>query len=174
MGEETNDKTQGTEEEPKKPAASADDAKPDDGATGATEDDIKDKHGHPGISEGKYARDIKERDEKIAELQSKLDEASKTEQGRAELQKQLDQYKAEAADKELSYKLELAGCIDVKAAKARLEDFGGDIDKLKSEASYLFKTEAKKATGKKPEGATNDSSAKLNEARKAAGIKIKE
>lgn len=136
-----------------------------------------DKHGHPAISAGKYARDIKEKDEEIQRLQAELEEKSKTEEGRAELQKQIDELKTKNSDLELSYQLEKAGCRDdkaIKAAKSLLPEYENNISKLKEEMPYLFEQEKKKATGKKPDGSTNDSDSKLAEARKAAGIKKKE
>ena len=116
---------------------------------------LEDKHGHPGISQGKYERDIRERDDRIKALEAQVAEAAATKERSDELQKKIDELRAEQADKDAEYELRLAGCLDVKAARARLGDFGGDIAKLKEGCPYLFKgTEAARgATGLKPGGA---------------------
>ena len=96
--------------------------------------EVADRHGQPGINREKYARDMKARDDKIAELQAQLDEKAKTEEGRASLKKELDDLKAEMAGERVAHKLEMAGCRNVKAAKALLDDYDGDVDKLKLNA----------------------------------------
>ena len=126
-------------------------------AGGGADPEPLDKNGNPGINREKYQRDIEARDAKIADLQSKLDEAAKTEEGRAELQRQLDEFKAEASAAKTDLALERAGCADPKkaaAAKALLGSYDGDVAKLKADHPYLF--EGKKQTGStggKPGGA---------------------
>ena len=132
--------------------------------TGAAAEET-DKHGHPGISQGKYERDIRERDDRIKALEAQVAEAAATKErmdepgpGNAIAQAATpvhDELRAEQADKDAEYELRLAGCLDVKAARARLGDFGGDIAKLKEGCPYLFKgkEEARGATGLKPGGA---------------------
>lgn len=86
----------------------------------------KDGHGQPGINREKYRRDIDARDRKIAELAAKVDELAKSEEGRADLQKQIDELKAGSAKERTAYELQLAGCRDglaVKAAEALLPTF---------------------------------------------------
>lgn len=145
------------EPEPAQGAAAG--QQPADPEGAGAEGEPSDKHGQPGINREKYQRDIKERDDKIAELQAKVDESAKTEEGRAAIQKQLDELKAEAADKQTTYELKLAGCRDeraIKAAKSLLADYGGDVDKLKADCPYLFEEQKKKgSTGLKPEGSTD-------------------
>lgn len=119
---------------------------------------VEDKHGQPGINREKYQRDIEAKDKQIAELQAQLDEKSKTEEGRAALKAELDKLKADMADERTDHRLELAGCLNAKAAKALLGDYGGDVAKLKEGCPYLF--ESKKQTGStgfKPEGGAGGS-----------------
>lgn len=123
-------------------------------------DDVLDKHGHPGISEGKYNRDIKERDDKIAELEAKIAEASESKERADQLKAEFDAYKAEVTDKDTMYELALAGCIDVKAGKSRLGDFGGDVNKLKAECPYLF-NDKKGSLGFPPGGAPTKTKAEI-------------
>lgn len=149
------------QEEPKAEAEAA----PQDGADEATDGgEVEDKHGQPGINREKYARDMKARDDKIAELQAQLDEKAKTEEGRASLKKELDDLKAEMADERVAHKLELAGCRNVKAAKALLDDYDGDVAKLKEECPYLFEGKKAGSTGLKPEGGASDLDDKLDKA----------
>ena len=122
--------------------------------TGAAAEEA-DKHGRPGSSLGTAERDIRERDDRIKALEAQVAEAAATKERSDELQKKIDELRAEQADKDAEYELRLAGCLDVKAARARLGDFGGDIAKLKEGCPYLFKgkEEARGATGLKPGGA---------------------
>ncbi len=126
--------------------------------------EVADKHGQPGINREKYARDMKARDDKIAELQAQLDEKAKTEEGRASLKKELDDLKAEMAGERVAHKLEMAGCRNVKAAKALLDDYDGDVDKLKEGCPYLFEGKKASSTGLKPEGGASDLDDKLDKA----------
>ena len=124
-----------------------------EGARGGGEGEVEDKHGQPGINREKYQRDMRAKDDKIAELQAQLDEKVKTEQGRAALKDELDQLKAEMADERVSHKLEMAGCRNTKAAKALLDDYDGDVAKLKADCPYLFSDDKKTGyTGLKPDG----------------------
>ena len=154
LGDEAkeNEPQGGTEPTGAEPA----DPKPDgaDGGKGGQDDgDVKDSHGQPGINKERHDREIAEKDAKIAELEGRLDEAAKTEEGRADLKAEIDKLRAEQAEERTAHKLEMAGCVDVKAAKARLADFDGDAAKLKAECPYLFQAEKKKgSTGLDPKG----------------------
>lgn len=126
---------------------------------------VEDKHGQPGINREKYQRDIEAKDKQIAELQAQLDEKSKTEEGRAALKAELDRLKADMADERVDHKLELAGCLNAKAAKALLGDYDGDVAKLKEGCPYLFGAEKKTgSTGLKPEGGAGDLDDKIDKA----------
>ncbi|WP_304598249.1 hypothetical protein [Adlercreutzia caecimuris] len=128
---------------------------PEEGAGGAQEAaEGTDAHGHPVISQGKYDREVKKRDDKIAELEAQIAEAAKSQEAAEALRKQVDELKAEQADKDVSYELSMAGCVNEKAAKAVLADYDNDIAKLKEECPYLFN--ARKPSGSlglKPSGA---------------------
>lgn len=123
--------------------------------------------GKPGatVNRHKYERDLAAKDKRIAELQAQIDEAAKTKEGRDDLQKKLDDMKAELDDEKVAHKLELAGCVNAKAAKALLDDYDGDVAKLKEECPYLFgKDKQTGTTGKKPEGTAGDDDAELDRA----------
>ena len=123
----------------------------------STEDELKDKHGQEGISKAKYEREMAAKDAEIEELKKQVDEAVKTEEGRKALEEKLKGFETSQADMRTEYELKLAGCRDdnaVKAAKALLDDYEGDITKLKTACPYLFEAKKTGSTGGKPTGAT--------------------
>lgn len=133
--------------------------KPTEGSGTSPEDGVTDKHGRPGINREKYQRDIQDRDNRIAELEAQLAEAAKTEEGRAEMQQKIDELKQTLEDDRVNHELERAGCVNTKAARAILDDYEGDIDKLKEACPYLFSNEGAKktgSTGMKPEGSPSN------------------
>lgn len=149
-GTETTEEQATTENPTNEGAGETTTQTPDD--TGA--DDTKDSHGQPGINKERHDREMAEKDAKIAELEAKVAEAAKSEESRVELQKEIDALKAQSADDRVTHALELSGCVDVKAAKARLDDFGGEVEKLKESCPYLFtQTKQTGSTGAKPAGA---------------------
>lgn len=132
----------------------------------------KDKHGQPGINREKYQRDMKAKDDRIAELEAKLNENAKTEEGREKLQQEIADLKKEIADEHINHKLEMEKCRNLKAAKALLDDYDGDVKKLKEAEPWLFEDEKPSgSTGVKP----NASKATAEEERinKALGLKTK-
>ena len=116
--------------------------------------EVKDSHGQPGINKERHDREVKALNDKIAELQAQIDEKAKTEKARDELKAEIEKLHAEIADERTAWELEKAGCRNVKAAKALLEDHEGDVRKLKEACPYLFEEERKGSTGFKPEGAS--------------------
>ncbi|MDR3845703.1 MAG: hypothetical protein Q3X42_00480 [Eggerthellaceae bacterium] len=147
-GAEGEGKQQEPEQEGKQPAE----------GEGKDGDGIKDKHGQPGINKERHEKEMAAKDAEIAKLQEQLAEAAKTEEGRKELQKQIDEMKASQADERVTHKLEMAGCKNTKAAKALLDDYDGDISKLKEACPYLFEDEKQKGkTGGKHIGSADKS-----------------
>ena len=146
------------------------DPEPQGSQNGGVEPPVVDSHGQPGINKERHDREMAEKDAKIAELEAKLEEAAKTEDGRAELQKELQEVKASLADEKVSHALELAGCLNVKMAKSVLEDYSGDIAKLKEACPYLFNAKQEGSTGLPPKGAPSTADERRKAARKAAGL----
>lgn len=133
--------------------------------------EVRDSHGQIGINKERHDKEMAEKDAKIAELQAKLTEAAESRKGREDLQKEINNLRAEMADERLMHKLEMAGCRDTKAAKARLEDFDGDVAKLKEACPYLFGDDKKTgSTGGRNEGAPSDHDKRVAMAREAAGL----
>lgn len=160
------DGTQGGTEGDPKPAAEG---------QGGGEGEVKDNHGQPGINREKYQRDIAAKDKEIADLKAQIAEAAKTEEGRKALEEKIAKLEADQKDERVTHKLELAGCHNTKAAKALLDDYDGDVAKLKEDCPYLFsdgKNKQTGSTGLKPDG---DADKALDEKLdRAFGIKKKE
>jgi len=133
--------------------ADAEDAQ--DAGSDGSEDEPADKHGQPGINREKYKRDIAERDAKIAELSAKVDEAAKSADAREKLKQEIDELRRQGAERDTEYRLQLAGCVNVKAARAVLDDYDGDVAKLKAACPYLFNQRQTGSTGWKPAGASH-------------------
>lgn len=160
------DGTQGGTEGDPKPAAEG---------QGGGEGEVKDNHGQPGINREKYQRDIAAKDKEIADLKAQIAEAAKTEEGRKALEEKIAKLEADQKDERVTHKLELAGCRNTKSAKALLDDYDGDVAKLKEDCPYLFsdgKNKQTGSTGLKPDG---DADKALDEKLdRAFGIKKKE
>ena len=147
------------------------DPKPAEGENGGANPPVVDSHGQPGINKERHDREMAEKDKKIEELQAKVDEAAKTEEARAELLRELKEVKDSLADEKVSHALEMAGCLNVKMAKAVLADeYGGDVAKLKEACPYLFATKQEGSTGLPPKGAPSTAEERRKAARKAAGL----
>ena len=80
---------------------------------------------------------------------------------------------AQGEDERTEFDLILAGCRNVKAAKALLEDHGGDIDVLKAAEPWIFQDAPAKRTGKTGlanAGAVTDAGGQLKRFREVAGL----
>lgn len=143
--------------------ADAGEASPDEGAPGeadkeaeGSEEDVKDTHGQPGINKERHDKEVAELNAEIAKLKAEAKDAAENKAKREEFEKKAADLEAKMAEAETAHRLELAGCRSVKAAKALLDDYDGDVSKLKAEHPYLF--EAEKQTGRaggKPGGTPN-------------------
>lgn len=85
-----------------------------------------------------YERQIAGRDEKIASLEAQIAEASKSAEQAEKLSAEIAELKRASADERVDFSLQLAGCRNVKAARAVLDDYEGDVAKLKEAESWLF------------------------------------
>ena len=132
---------------------------------------VKDSHGQEGINKERHDKQVAALNKQIADLTAQLNEASKTEKARDELNKKIQTLTADIEAERTEWQLEKAGCRNVKLAAKALEDYDGDIAKLKAECPYLFEDDKPKgATGLKPEGAPTADDAQLAKMREIAGI----
>ncbi len=142
------------------------------GAEGAGQaDEVKDSHGQQGINKERHDREVNELNDQISALKEQIAEMSKSEEGRKEMAAKVEELEKKMADEAIAHKLEMAGCLDVKMAKAVFADFDNDVAKLKEARPWLFGSKVSGKTGGKPAGASvEDFDKKLD---RAFGIKEK-
>ena len=99
------------------------------------------------VNRYKHEREVGRLNDEIAGLKAKLAEAEGKAVETSKVAQELEKLKAQLADERLCAKLAAAGCVDAKAAKARLGDFEGDVAKLKEQCPYLFKADEAPAVG---------------------------
>jgi hypothetical protein len=99
-----------------------------------------------------YERQLAERDQKIKELEAKVAEASKTAEAAERLRGEIADLRKASEDERLDFSLKLAGCRNVKAARAVLADYKGDVDALKAGEPWLFSKDG--ATSQAATGST--------------------
>ena len=81
---------------------------------------------------------IAERDARIGELEAQIEEASRSVEAANALAAQIEELRQGAEAEREGFELRLAGCRSVKAARALLPDFGGDVDALAAAEPWLF------------------------------------
>lgn len=124
-----------------------------------------------------YAAQIAERDRKIAELTAQVTAAAANAEAAEKLSREIAEVRAQAESDRVEYQLTLAGARNVKAARAFLDDHGGDVEKLKASESWLFGAAASKpdgagsgSTGLPNAGAAKDSERQLRHFYEVAGV----
>jgi len=121
-----------------------------------------------------YEAAISERDTRIAELEAQVVAAAKSAEATEELRTKIAELKQQSADERTGFALQLAGCRNVKAARAILEDHGNDIDKLKAAEPWLFAKHIASgeggATGLPNAGAASDEGKQMKHWREIAGL----
>lgn len=93
---------------------------------------VLDSHGQPGINKERHDKEVAELKKQIEELKADAAEAAESKAKRDEFEQKVSDLEGKLADSELSRKLEKVGCRSVKAAKALLPDYDGDIEKLRA------------------------------------------
>ena len=155
------------------------------GAETTQEQEAAQEHGNEQAAQGQqevtasagadYEKQIAERDEKIAALEAQVAEAAKNAETAEQLRGEIESLRQQSADERVDFSLQLAGCRNVKAARAVLPDYEGDIDKLKAGEPWLFAKHmanegAAGATGLPNAGAATDEGKTLKHWREVAGL----
>ena len=121
-----------------------------------------------------YEAALKERDARIAELEGEIAEAAKTAEGAERLRAEMDELRRRGDEERVGFELQLAGARNVKAARALLDDHGGDVESLKAAEPWLFGPAAPAApagaTGLPAAGAADDAGAQMRRWREIAGL----
>lgn len=102
---------------------------------------------------------IDARDRRIAELEAEVAGAAESKARADELGRRIEELKAESAEERVGYELRLAGARSVKAARAVLADYDGDIGALRAAEPWMFRQApaASGASGLEPAGAAGGS-----------------
>lgn len=129
-----------------------------------------DKHGEPTINRGRYDREMKEKQAEIDKLTAELEKLRGDAKGASDAMAEVAKLREELKDKDLTHELDKAGCVNLKAAKAVLDDYEGDVSKLIEGAPYLFQPKQQGGTtGSRSKGAPQASDELVRMAREAAG-----
>ena len=128
----------------------------------------------PHVSGVAWEKAIAERDEKIAALEQQVADAAKNAEAAEALRGEIAELKAQGESDRIDFKLQLAGVRNIKAARAVLDDHGGDIDKLKAEEPWLFvdapTPQQGGKTGLPNAGTSSDEGKTMKRWRKLAGL----
>lgn len=114
------------------------------GAEETQEQEAAQKHGNEQTAQGQqavtvnngsagadYEKAIAERDTRIAKLEGQVADAAKNAETAKALRDETAELKAQGESDRIDFKLQLAGCCNVKTARAVLADHEDDIDRLK-------------------------------------------
>lgn len=130
--------------------------------------------GQPQVSGKDWEKAVAERDEKIAALEQQVADAAKNAEAAEALRGEIAELKAQGESDRIDFKLQLAGVRNIKAARAVLDDHGGDIDKLKEAEPWLFADapipQQGGKTGFPNAGTSSDEGKTLKRWRKLAGL----
>lgn len=129
--------------------------------------------GAPGATalEAELEAAIAARDERIAELEEGIAEAARTAEGAERLRAEMDELRRAGDEQRIGFELQLAGARSVKAARALLDDHGGDVESLKAAEPWLFGAGAPAgATGLPAAGAADDAGTQMRRWREIAGL----
>ena len=130
--------------------------------------------GQPQVSGADWEKAVAERDEKIAVLEAQVAEAAKNAETAEQLRGEIAELRAQGESDRIDFKLQLAGVRNVKAARAVLDDHGGDVDALKEAEPWLFDDAPAKQqggrTGLPNAGTSTDAGKTMRRWRKLAGL----
>lgn len=120
-----------------------------------------------------YEKQLAGRDSRITELEAQIADAAKNAETADGLRAEIAALKEQGESDRIDSKLQLAGCRNVKAARAVLDDHKGDIDALKAAEPWMFADAPQKQTGKTGlpnAGTATDEGKQLKRWEKLAGL----
>ena len=120
-----------------------------------------------------YEALLAERDAKIAELEGAIAEAAKSAEAAEALRAEMDELRRQGEERRVEFELTMAGARNVRAARALLDEHGGDVSKLKDAEPWLFEGAAPRQGGKTGlpnAGAASDEGKTMKRWREIAGI----
>ena len=129
------------------------------------------------VDSAAYEAQLAERDKRISELEAQIADAAKNAEAAEALKGEIAELKKQGADERIEFSLLLAGCRNVKVAKAVLDDHGGDVEKLKEAEPWMFADAPAKQTGKTGlpnAGAAKDDEKQMKHWRDIAGLNDEE
>mgnify|MGYP003238892157 CR=1 FL=1 len=128
----------------------------------------------PQVSDTDWEKAVAERDEKIAALEAQVAEAAQSAETAEQLRGEIAELKAQGESDRIDFRLQLAGVRNVKAARAILDDHGGDVDALKEAEPWLFADAPVKQqggrTGLPNAGTSTDAGKTMRRWRRLAGL----
>ena len=120
-----------------------------------------------------YETQIAERDERIKALEAQVADAAKTAETAEQLKSKIEELRVQGESDRIEFELRLAGCRNVKAARAVLDDHGGNVSALKEAEPWMFADAPAKQSGKTGlpnAGAAKDSEKQMKHWREIAGL----
>ena len=120
-----------------------------------------------------YEALLAERDARIVELEGAIAEAAKSAEAAEALRAEMDELRRQGEEQRVEFELTMAGARNVRAARALLDEHGGDVSKLKEAEPWLFEGAAPRQGGKTGlpnAGAASDEGKTMKRWREIAGI----
>ena len=128
----------------------------------------------PQVNGVDWDKPIAERDERIAALEQQVADAAKSVEAADALRSEIAELKAQGESDRIDFRLQLAGVRNIKAARAVLDDHGGDVDALKEAEPWPFADAPAKqrggTTGLPNAGTSSDEGKTLRRWRRLAGL----
>lgn len=131
---------------------------------------VKDKHGQPGINLERHNREMAKQQERIDELEAQLAKAAEDAEALREIRESHQALREEIAAERRTFELERAGCKDLESATAVLANYAG-VPELKAAKPWLFDSKPTGSTGLPPAGAPDSDAEALDSLRRAWNIR---
>ncbi len=124
-------------------------------------------------AEADWVARLEAKDAEIEELRARVADAARTAEATEALNAQIAELKRQMADERTEFELRAAGARNVTAARALLEERGGDVAALREAEPWLFSpadAAATGSTGLEPAGAAGGDDGDLRRWERLAGL----